>query len=334
MSLDPIINPIQTSWINKKSKNKKYKKYTNTIPANLTVAPLQSIFSQSIFSQSNNENSNINESDYVTLPINDNPIKTTKLFDHSFDFLKIFNMPQITTPIEGFVSYSEFTDEIKPYIDYIVKWGFDKWWIEYPTVFINWVCQSICNVETIHMNLNYGTIDNTSSVNSDDLVLVTTQFKRFLAVIISIFIAYNWYNYLIVLPETGKQLDCISPQDVSDLFLPLGVILYYFMVPVFIFQICMIQFKKVLDIINNGGSSSIFGNGGFSHIVFLLLFGIIFYIVIFRGANITQSFSYYLHGEQGIYVTLFSSIIICYGVFSIPMSVMLVQQIMSDPISL
>lgn len=299
MNLDKEIN--KTSWI-KKKKKQSIKKSTNNmqnpIPSNLSVAPLQSIF-------------NLNETN-KSEDLPQLPVETS----YSDNFLRFFSfMPnKITKSVEGFESYNDFSNQIQPYINYFAKWGFDKWWIEYPTTFINWICQEIYKVETIDSNMN-----------PDDLVIITTQFKNLLAIIISIFIAYNWYNVMIELPEKGVELDKISPQDISDVFLPLGIILYYFIVPVYLFQLFIINFTELLKY---------FKSYGFSFIVFLLLFGIIIFTVINYGASIVQSFSDYIHGGQGPYIKTFSLIIVAYGLITIPLSFMTAQKYMSNPLSL
>lgn len=265
-------------------KRKKTKKQLQ--PFNLTTTPLQDI-TQTI-------DSNTPQISATNVLPDINQENTTPTW------LKSVNTKIQESFVEGLASKNEsIGQQLKPIfqtIDFIILWVIDKFCIEYPTLIITFVSQTLCEIGSDK--------DSKIPINPADKALIEDQFKLFLSIVISCWVVYNWF--FLMFYDSKPTPVIIDKYIINNYNSILGYLFKYIIEPVSILNWVLTDLipKYTKIVVSN------------AKILFILLLLIIIYIIRTFGASYMNAFSNNLKRKPALYSELMISIMIFSGIFS------------------
>lgn len=291
---EPFTNPIQIPSISLSPNPSPNLNSNPAVPTNLTTAPLQSLF-----------NSQYNNFTQFFKDKTQDKTQDKQSTQENMENKKNQNSPPLQ---EGFDcrSLGEAFAPIAKYIDFLFFWLIDKCLIEYPTVFIDYVGESLCELAADKPP------DNTCAepkINNKDKEIIKNQFKTFLSILISCYIVYNWYYVMFYTSIFNSRVEVmpIDTKTLNNYNSTIGFIFNYLIAPVSLLNSIMIS--SVPNSINSITSNL--------QIKLILLFLIMVAITRNYGAEIMLSFSKFLKRESTSHTGMMSGIMILFGMTAI-----------------
>ena len=281
--IDSSSSQIPTIVPNHINQKKRRRQNNDPTPSNLTTSPLQSLF---------------------------NPLsKLTASSDPDTDQdIGLDQSESTNVGKEGFDnkwcrSIGEFLAPIFKYMDFLVYWFVDKCMLEYPTVFINFWAQTI-------YEFGGDKKENCSNKPSSDELLIRDQIKKFLALVISCFIVYNWY-FVMCFKQIGERVPLIevSTYSFTARHKLLGFLLKYLVIPLSLVNTIMTKYIP----------NWIYSYSDATKFTLIFLFTV--FVTINYGAGfasaLSSSMKRSMDTKKNPYIGTVISLMVLYGVFSI-----------------